>query len=192
MEVSLAFYTVLFSVCMLEHFFYSFVWFKPKVARRMMTLVCGAKTDPCIAVHYGLMFNKLLQFSFYFYMCYAFNFQFAFFVDDVSIPYGAVSIYIALILVGQYLNFSVYRAIGFEGVYYGIKFGKKVPWCSEFPYNVTWLKDPQYLGAWLSYFNAIFVLKSIMVPNAALAEIFGILQILLTFSYMFMSYVEST
>ena len=41
-----------------------------------------------------------------------------------------------LFIVGQGLNFAIYRAIGKSGVYYGFKIGVPVPWCTGFPFNV--------------------------------------------------------
>ena len=48
----------------------------------------------------------------------------------------------ALILAGQTLNVAIYRAIGNDGVYYGFKLGRTVPWCSGFPFNIG-LRHPQ-------------------------------------------------
>ena len=48
----------------------------------------------------------------------------------------------ALIIAGQSLNVAIYRAIGNDGVYYGFKLGRTVPWCSGFPFNFG-LRHPQ-------------------------------------------------
>ena len=50
--------------------------------------------------------------------------------------------------VGQLLNLLCYYRLGYLGIYYGVCFGLKIPWCSEFPYNK--IRDPQYLGSTLS------------------------------------------
>ena len=60
-----------------------------------------------------------------------------------------------LMVLGQYLNVSVYNALGTNGVYYGVRFGIDVPWCHDFPYNVSWLKHPQYVGSIMSIIAAI-------------------------------------
>lgn len=60
-----------------------------------------------------------------------------------------------LLVLGQYLNVSVYNALGTNGVYYGVRFGIDVPWCDDFPYNVSWLKHPQYVGSIMSVIAAI-------------------------------------
>ncbi|EMS64516.1 hypothetical protein TRIUR3_13119 [Triticum urartu] len=53
-----------------------------------------------------------------------------------------------LLAFGQYLNFKVYQLLGESGTYYGIRFGKKIPWVTEFPFG--YIKDPQYVGSILS------------------------------------------
>ena len=65
--------------------------------------------------------------------------------------YPEISALNALLLMvaiaGQYLNFTAYKALGMEGIYYGTKFGKKITSCETFPYNSNWLSHPQYVGA---------------------------------------------
>ena len=39
------------------------------------------------------------------------------------------------IFLGQLLNMAIYKAIGKNGVYYGYKLGRPVPWCTTFPFN---------------------------------------------------------
>ncbi|XP_052182456.1 phosphatidyl-N-methylethanolamine N-methyltransferase isoform X6 [Diospyros lotus] len=53
-----------------------------------------------------------------------------------------------LFLFGQFLNFRVYQLIGESGTYYGVRFGKNIPWVTEFPFGV--IRDPQYVGSIMS------------------------------------------
>lgn len=46
-----------------------------------------------------------------------------------------------------WLQSLVYKQIGNDGVYYGFKMGKEVPWCTEFPFNSSYLRHPQYISA---------------------------------------------
>ena len=62
-----------------------------------------------------------------------------------------------LILVGQFLNYSVFRRLGRVGVFYGIRFGHPVPWCTAFPFSI--LKHPQYVGALLSIWGFFLVMR---------------------------------
>ena len=50
--------------------------------------------------------------------------------------------------IGQMLNICMYTSIGNDGVYYGFKLGRTVPWYSGFPFNVG-LRHPQYVGTLL-------------------------------------------
>jgi len=45
-------------------------------------------------------------------------------------------------------NNRVYQLLGEAGTYYGVRFGKNIPWVTEFPFGV--IKDPQYVGSILS------------------------------------------
>lgn len=44
--------------------------------------------------------------------------------------------------------YRVYQLLGESGTYYGVRFGKNIPWVTEFPFGV--IKDPQYVGSILS------------------------------------------
>ena len=55
---------------------------------------------------------------------------------------------LAACALGQFMNFSVYRALGSTGVYYGVRFGRAVPWVHGWPFEIAGvpLRDPQYWG----------------------------------------------
>ncbi|XP_077222340.1 phospholipid N-methyltransferase [Tasmannia lanceolata] len=53
-----------------------------------------------------------------------------------------------LFIFGQFLNFKVYQLLGESGTYYGVRFGKDIPWVTEFPFG--YIKDPQYVGSIMS------------------------------------------
>lgn len=46
------------------------------------------------------------------------------------------------------IKYRVYQLLGEAGTYYGVRFGKNIPWVTEFPFGV--IKDPQYVGSILS------------------------------------------
>uniref|UniRef100_A0A7S1RWR3 phosphatidyl-N-methylethanolamine N-methyltransferase n=1 Tax=Alexandrium catenella TaxID=2925 RepID=A0A7S1RWR3_ALECA len=71
---------------------------------------------------------------------------------------------LGLLLPGQALNVGVYRSIGADGVYYGVKLGRPVPWASGFPFNVG-LRHPQYVGAMCSWAGLCALLAA--TPSAA-------------------------
>ncbi|WZZ34207.1 hypothetical protein YC2023_017608 [Brassica napus] len=43
---------------------------------------------------------------------------------------------------------AVYQLLGEAGTYYGVRFGKNIPWVTEFPFGV--IRDPQYVGSVMS------------------------------------------
>ncbi|KAG5036543.1 hypothetical protein JHK86_017383 [Glycine max] len=45
-------------------------------------------------------------------------------------------------------HLRVYQLLGEAGTYYGVRFGKTIPWVTEFPFGV--IKDPQYVGSIMS------------------------------------------
>ncbi len=63
----------------------------------------------------------------------------------------------SLVLVGQLLNYSVFRRLGRVGVFYGCRFGHPVQWCTEFPFSV--LKHPQYVGALLTIWGFFLLIR---------------------------------
>lgn len=63
---------------------------------------------------------------------------------QVDLPHLVLGL--GLIAVGQALNIAVFKALGGIGVYYGYEFGYPVKMVSCFPYNVSWISDPQYWG----------------------------------------------
>jgi hypothetical protein len=47
---------------------------------------------------------------------------------------------------GQALNVGIFRAIGRDGVYYGTRLGKRIPWVKGWPFDAA-LAHPQYAGS---------------------------------------------
>ena len=69
-----------------------------------------------------------------------------------------------LVCGGQLLNLSTYRALGTVGVYYGHKLGRRVPWVTTFPFNVT--SHPQYVGSVATIWGAACCLHRVFPPDA--------------------------
>jgi methylene-fatty-acyl-phospholipid synthase len=62
-----------------------------------------------------------------------------------------------LIAAGQVLTLSVFARLGRIGVFYGIRFGRDVPWCTGFPFG--WIRHPQYVGTAISIWGFFLVLR---------------------------------
>lgn len=81
-----------------------------------------------------------------------------------------------LFFFGQFLNIRVYQLLGESGTYYGVRFGKTLPWVTKFPFGV--IRDPQYVG-------------SILSLVACLSWVPIVYILLWVLGYVFMIFVES-
>lgn len=73
-------------------------------------------------------------------------------VSPTAILFGCL-----LFLTGQFLNRSVYRILGTEGVYYGIQYGTVVPQKIKTDCFPFCLKHPLYIGGCLSYLGILLL-----------------------------------
>lgn len=75
----------------------------------------------------------------------------------------------ALVVAGQVLNASVFKALGCIGVYYGHELGYRVPRVTAFPYNLGF-SDPQYWGVIVTIFGLYVMLnvQSFFIPYVEL------------------------
>ena len=67
-------------------------------------------------------------------------------------------------LCSQALNAAIYAAIGKDGVYYGFKLGRPVPWCTGFPFNLGF-RHPQYVGGFCSQLGVLALLATPVRPR---------------------------
>lgn len=72
-------------------------------------------------------------------------------------------------VLGQILNISIYTAIGHDGVYYGTKLGKTIPWCTTFPFTKVFglfrIAHPQYIGSVLSIWGLVTLVYMSVNPG---------------------------
>ncbi|KAB2611551.1 phosphatidyl-N-methylethanolamine N-methyltransferase [Pyrus ussuriensis x Pyrus communis] len=102
--------------------FYYWLWSYPQTWVGM----CGKGRDPCKVMAYVSHFLKLIQFLSLF---------------SVSTFSWPPPLYFwPLIAFGQFLNFRVYQLLGESGTYYGVRFGKNIPWVTEFPFGMLLLR----------------------------------------------------
>ncbi|KAL7162139.1 hypothetical protein ACSBR2_042587 [Camellia fascicularis] len=138
--------------------FYYCLWTYPQ---RWVDL-CGKGRDPSKIMAIVSHLLKLIQFLS------------LFFVSSLSWP--PPFYFWPLFLFGQFLNFRVYQLLGESGTYYGVRFGKNIPWVTEFPFGV--INDPQYVG-------------SILSLVACLSWVPFLYILLWVLGYVFMIYIES-
>eukprot|EP01126_Amoeba_proteus_P064015 TRINITY_DN8901_c0_g1_i1.p1 TRINITY_DN8901_c0_g1~~TRINITY_DN8901_c0_g1_i1.p1 ORF type:complete len:164 (+),score=4.64 TRINITY_DN8901_c0_g1_i1:112-603(+) len=114
--------------------YYSYLWYNPK---RWVSFV--HPRDPSVAMSKISTALRIMQFTM------------ALSVADFSAKYHPLVYFLCslLVLFGQILNFRVYQLLGIDGVYYGGRFGKSLPWVSEWPYDS--FRDPQYTGSILTH-----------------------------------------
>ncbi|CAN6450397.1 unnamed protein product [Victoria cruziana] len=126
---------LLLSVALLLPFvFYYVLWTYPQ----LWVDFCGKDTDPS---------RRMAQIS---HILKALQFLALFSVSHLSWPPWYC---LVLFVIGQFLNFRVYQLLGESGTYYGVRFGKNIPWVTEFPFG--YIKDPQYVGSVLSLVAAL-------------------------------------
>ncbi|KAK4773646.1 hypothetical protein SAY87_028665 [Trapa incisa] len=110
--------------------FYYWLWTCPQE----WVNLCGRGRDPCKVMALVSHFLKLLQLLSLF--------------SVSSLSWPPPLYFWPLFIAGQFLNFRVYQLLGEAGTYYGVRFGKNIPWVSEFPFG--YIKDPQYVGSMMS------------------------------------------
>ncbi len=126
----------------LERLTYGVVWKKPQVVSEISKVAGMQQREPEMIYTWVRLF-KLIQiyvFSVWYYSHYGTSLP--------SLGWMQFLLGVPLLAFGQILNASVWYRIGIEGVCYGCKFGRQVPWCVDFPYSH--FNHPQYLGAILT------------------------------------------
>jgi methylene-fatty-acyl-phospholipid synthase len=104
----------------------------------------------------------------------------------LSVSFLAGLVAAALFFAGQVLNVAIYLAIGEDGVYYGFKLGRKVPWSTAFPFNAGY-RHPQYVGAVLSQLGVLLI----VTDADTLASGLCVLLAWWVLMYFVTSYVEA-
>ncbi|XP_034696527.1 phosphatidyl-N-methylethanolamine N-methyltransferase isoform X2 [Vitis riparia] len=115
--------------------FYYWLWTYPQT----WVDLCGIRRDPSNVMAHVSHALKLLQFLSLF--------------SVASLSWPPPLFFWPLFGFGQFLNFRVYQLLGEAGTYYGVRFGKNIPWVTAFPFGV--ISDPQYVGSIMSLLACI-------------------------------------
>lgn len=142
MNVNMAVELVAFASIVASSIYYTVIWYAPEVYKKAV-----APEDPCMHMAKWANVLKVVQFAS---VLGAVNW-----VAAVALPAWQWAAALALIAVGQHLNFLVYKLLGINGVYYGSRFGKKLEWVTAYPYNTV--RDPQYIGSMITLLGCAFV-----------------------------------
>lgn len=89
-------------------------------------------------------------------------------LSAISLPQWLA--FLLLACYGQSLNVGIFQAIGHDGVYYGFKLGKTIPWVNGWPFDTV--SHPQYVGSVMTVW-ALVALVWGQAPHAALAIMAG-------------------
>jgi methylene-fatty-acyl-phospholipid synthase len=139
----------------LERLCYAWIWRAPDTFRAWCTrpavAAAGGPVDILQLIFCGF---KALQLAVFLGWCYAHGRGEVFSLEGSAASIGLGG---ALLAAGQALNLSVFYRLGKAGVFYGNKFGYRVPWCRRFPFS--WFRHPQYVGALLSIWGFFLVLR---------------------------------
>lgn len=74
--------------------------------------------------------------------------------------------FLVLVCYGQSLNVGIFQAIGHDGVYYGFKLGKKIPWVTGWPFDTV--AHPQYVGSVLTVWGILALVWGQAPPTSLL------------------------
>nr|POF24150.1 phosphatidyl-n-methylethanolamine n-methyltransferase [Quercus suber] len=106
--------------------FYFWLWTNPQ----SWVELCGKGRDPSKVMANVSHLLKLVQFLSLFSVSYSY------------LSWPPPLYFWPLFLFGQFLNLRVYQLLGESGTYYGVRFGKNIPWVTEFPFGV--IRDPHF------------------------------------------------
>lgn len=131
----------------LERVCYVWAWRAPESFRAFCARPGVMALGDPVSVLQKLFFGfKGIQLAVFFGWCYLHGYGLL--PSVMSRDFVVLAVGTAAIIAGQLLNFSVFYRLGKVGVFYGNKFGYRVPWCREFPFS--FLAHPQYVGALFS------------------------------------------
>lgn len=173
-------------IMFIEHVGYSIIWLKPVL---LSDRIRGKNPVEC--VHAFLVSQKCMQacaVGMYYLQNKSHYILRQTFAEIVTF---GVTLGLLMIAIGQLLNFSVYKAIKKEGVYYGVRFGYHIPWVTSFPYNLKWLRHPQYIGSLLTWFGLAFIALSVFEYNFHCTQFVLGICVIQILNYGGMMYIEN-
>lgn len=176
------FWTMIF-ILSISHIIYYIIWHFPEKYIQICSNPCIHPVDLTFAF---VMIGKVVQFvtclSWYFYI------NDFFLGENPEFPVSPAKLISGgfLICCGQWLNTAVWNTLGINGVCYGFKLGRSVPWITGFPFNIG-VANPQYVGSVLTNFGIISILVNPVTAKA------GILFacFLIAIFYGFSAYIET-
>jgi protein-S-isoprenylcysteine O-methyltransferase Ste14 len=147
----------LYMACLgVERLFYGLIWKKPEFVKSTFQWDDGYE---CEHIFTMVGFFKVVQatvFTVWFITRFGLTDFDLYKIDTLDFVISAL-----FISIGQVLNWAVWKKLGIDGVCYGVKYDKPVPWITSFPYNI--MNDPQYIGAICTVWG-LFLLSRSQAP----------------------------
>jgi len=162
-----------------ERVTYVLVWRDPDRFRRWVESSDPENSsDPVDALKRLFLLFKLIQIGVFAAWIIAFSDVFP---PLPTAPLPWLLLGLALLVVGQILNFGVFWRLGKVGVFYGNKLGHEVPWVKGFPFSLV--PHPQYVGTLMSIWGLFLVMR---YPNPD----WMVLPLISTFYYLLAMQLE--
>jgi phosphatidyl-N-methylethanolamine N-methyltransferase len=137
----------------LERICYLWIWHAPDRFRSFCIRPAVAYVgEPVDVLQFLFLGFKVLQCAIFLGWCFIHGNGTLWPLSDNQLSVG-----VALIVAGQWLNVCVFYRLGKVGVFYGNKFGYKICWCREFPFS--YFDHPQYVGALLSIWGFFLIMR---------------------------------
>ena len=176
------FWFMIFSLS-ISHIIYYIIWHFPRTYMRICSNPCIHPVDLTFSfVIIGKVLQLIICFSWYLYIN-------NFFLDESShfpVSFGKIVSSVFCIICGQWLNSAVWNTLGVNGVCYGFKLGRPVPWITGFPFNIG-VSNPQYVGSVITDFGVITLLINPITAEAGILYVF----FFITVFYAFSAYIET-
>jgi methylene-fatty-acyl-phospholipid synthase len=139
----------------LERICYLWIWRAPDAFRALCAhLLLAWIGEPVEVLRFLFCGFKILQCAVFFTWCFIYGHGSLLPANGSAWSLGLGAMMVAA---GQGLNVAVFHRLGKIGVFYGNKFGYRIPWSRKFPFSC--LKHPQYLGALLSIWGFFLVMR---------------------------------
>lgn len=139
----------------LERITYWWIWNQPERFRAVITgLKVLQANEPVDSMYRLFIVFKWVQVGVFLGWCMWFGNTW---LPMPTAPWPILVAGLAVLTFGQLLNFSVFRALGKTGVFYGNRFGHAVEWRTGFPFSV--FPHPQYLGTLASIWAFFAIMR---------------------------------
>ena len=169
-------------VCSLNHILYFSVLKKYKI---ILKIIENRSINICSYLHNFNLINKIGQICLCLYILNMYDYS----LYNLRMYYLTTASNILYIIFGQFLNYKVFKELGINGVYYGNVFNKTTIWCYNFPFNIKWIKHPQYIGTWLTYMGIANILK-ILINSPLMFRHITNVQFFITITYILTAITE--